>query len=802
MSRRVKAVVIGGGIVGVSVLYHLAKLGWRDLLLVERRELTSGSTWHAAAGFHAINGDPNVARLQAYTIGLYREVEELSERSCGLHMTGGLVVAATAARWDWLKAEWARQQMIGLHSRLVTPKEIKDLCPLLETDAILGGLFDANEGHLDPNGATYAFAKAAQKLGARIQTQTSVIDLKPQSNGAWIVVTDKGDIEAEHVINAAGLWAPRIGDMIDVRLPIVPMEHMYVVTEPLSELADVGRELPMTADLDAHVYFRQEQKSVLLGVYEEDPRHWSIDGVPWDFGMELIPPDLDRIAEPLANGFARLPALQNAGIKRVVNGGMVFSPDGNPIVGPVSGVRNYWCACGSMAGFSQTGGIGKTLAEWMVHGEPEGDVFAMDVNRFGPHVTKQYLLEKTRENYARRFKLTCPNEQLTAGRPLKTGPLHSIHITRNAVFGAAFGLEFPMVFAGDDAFQETPTLRRSNAHELAAAEANAARRSACVFDLSSYGKYRVRGTNAERWVSNLFAGLGVEPGELAPASLLSEAGRLLGEFTALRIAADDYVLIASGYMQAIHMRWFAAHAGDGVRVENVSESMSGLGVYGPEALRCIESAMGSPLPSQSVAAIELGLAPALLARNSIIGEDGVEIYADAPYMRSIHAALHRGQDVIPRPVGIYAMNALRVENAHPVWGRELSQDYTLSEAGLADRINTAAASFVGREAAMRILEAPPARRLVTLIVDAIDADASGFEPIWRGDHLAGFTTSGAFGHTLDLSLGLGYVDASFAKESQRVDVHIVGERRSAVVTLKPALALAREQRERRNRERA
>ena len=421
-----QVLVIGGGVVGCSVLYHLTKLGWRDVALCERRELTAGSSWHAAGAFHSLNSDAAMSRLQAYTVALYPELQRISGQDIGLHYPGGLNVAATKERWDLLRADVARHKTLGLNTRLVSPVEIRDLCPIMDTRGVLGAIYEPMEGHLDPSGATHAFAKAARLNGAEIYRHTRVLALNATGRGSWQVSTDQGTIEAEHVVNAAGLWAREVGRMAGVELPLVPMEHHYLITEDLAELQNAARELPVVVDLDGEMYMRQERRGVLLGVYETPATPWAVGGTSWDYGdTELLPPDLDRLTAALEKGFTRFPVLHSAGLRKIVNGPFTFTPDGNPLVGPVPGAPHYWAACGVMAGFCQGGGVGLALATWMITGEPDGDAFALDVARFGDYATKTYVLEKAREFYSRRFRIAYPNEYWPAGRPLKTSALHA-----------------------------------------------------------------------------------------------------------------------------------------------------------------------------------------------------------------------------------------------------------------------------------------------------------------------------------------------------------------------------------------
>ena len=375
MKSQIQVAIIGGGVVGCSVLYHLTRSGWKDVMLIERSELTSGSTWHAAGGFHTLNADTNMAALQSYTIGLYQELEEISGLSCGLHHVGGVTLAGTPDRMDFLKAERAKHRYMGLDTRLVTPEEIRQLSPVTDTEGVLGALYDPLDGHLDPSGTTHAYARAAQRQGAEVVLRNRVHQTIQRIDGSWQLVTDQGTIIAQHVVNAAGLWAREVGEMAGVTLPLHPMEHQYLATEKIDEVVNHGKELPHVMDPEGETYLRQEGQGLVIGFYEQNCTPWAMEGTPWDFGHELLPDNLDRISDAMAYAFKRFPVLEKAGIKTIINGPFTFSPDGNPLVGPVPGLKNYWSACGVMAGFSQAGGVGLTLAQWMVDGEPSRDVF-------------------------------------------------------------------------------------------------------------------------------------------------------------------------------------------------------------------------------------------------------------------------------------------------------------------------------------------------------------------------------------------------------------------------------------------
>lgn len=794
MKTQARVVVVGGGVVGCSVLYHLTKLGWTDVVLCERKELTAGSSWHAAGGFHALNSDPAVSRLQAYTISLYHEIENLSGQDIGLHLTGGLNVAATPERWELLRSDWARHRVLGLKTELISPAEIRELCPIMDTREVLGAIYDPHEGHLDPAGTTHAYAKAAAANGAEIYRHTRVLEIVPTGRGSWHVVTNAGTIEAEHVVNAAGLWAREVGQMVGAQLPLVPMEHHYLLTEDLAEIKSLDREIPMVLDLDAEIYLRQERNGVLLGVYEKAATPWALDGTSWDYGdSELLPPNLDRLTDALEKGFQHFPALSAAGIRRVVNGPFTFTPDGNPLVGPVPGLVHYWAACGVMAGFAQGGGVGLALAQWITQGEPDEDIYAMDIARFGPYASRSYTVAKAREFYSRRFQIAYPNEYWPAGRPTKTSPAHSITHAAHAVFGVSYGLEVPLYFArpGEPA-EETPTLKRSNAYNHVRLECQSARGGVGLLDISSFAKYEVRGSKAHAGLSRVLAGRLPEVGRVRLTPMLGHSGRLMGDLTTFRLAEDRFLVNGSGYLQAWHMRWFSEHLiGSGCAVANISEVYGGIAFFGPRSRELLQrlgrtDVSDIALPFMSVRLMDLAFASAIVARLSVTGELGYEVYVPALYLPSlVETVLQSASDLGLYHVGLYALNSLRLEKSFGIWSREYSRDYTPRMAGLTRFIDYERADFIGRSEALRDRDRRPERRLVTLAIEALDADAAGYEPIELGERLVGFTTSGGYGHCTNTSLAMGYLSSDVPADETDLTVRIAGEVRRCRVLPRP-----------------
>ena len=799
MKSHYRVVVIGGGIVGSSVLYHLARHGWSDVALIERAELTAGSTWHAAAGFHALNDDPNIAALQGYTIRLYEDIERESGQSVGMHMTGGISLAASEERWQMLKAERAMYETMAMQTTLVTPEEICEMCPLVDPRGLKGGLFDAHEGYVDAHGTTHAFAIAARKRGAEIILRNRVLDLQQRAGGSWDVITEKGKTHALHVVNAAGLWARRVGRMVGVELPVVPMSHHYLVTDDVPLLASLDREFVSVTDLEGFTYLQPLGKGALLGVYERNPQHWSPEGAAWDYGMDLLPPDVERILPELEIGYARFPALAEVGIKRWVNGAFTFTPDGNPLVGPVPGKRNYWVACGCMGGFSQGGAIGLTLAQWMIDGDPGHDIFGMDVARYGAFAAQEtYLRDMTRQFYARRFVISYPNEELPAGRPLKISAVHDQLAADGARFGVSWGMETPQYFAPQrDDFVEKLTMRRSNAHDFVGDEVRATRTAAGMFDASTYARYEISGPGAEAWLDRLLSSRLPATGRVRLAPMLGHGGKLMGDLTVSRLAADRFWLIGSYYLQEWHGRWFHdLLPNNGVTLKNLSDSWSGFAVSGPLSREILQPLLERDLsnkafPFLSCAEIDLGFSKAVLARLSLTGELGYEIYVPAPSQPALCDALMRhGRDLGLRHIGNRALDSLRLEKSFGIWSTEFTQSITPGMCGLDRHVAFDKGDFIGREGALRERDTPASRVLVTLAIGASPdkaqtADASGFEPVKCHGRLVGYTTSGAFGHWVGQSLALAYVDRSVVRENPPVTVDVVGESHPAQILAEP-----------------
>ena len=791
MKTTTRVVVIGGGVVGCSVLYHLTKLGWSDVMLVERSELTSGSTWHAAGGFHTLNGDTNMAALQGYTIRLYKELEAITGMSCGLHHVGGITLADNQDRFDMLLAERAKHRFMGLETEIVTPEEIAKIAPITNLDGIIGALYDPLDGHLDPSGTTHAYAKAARMGGATIETHCMVRETNQRADGTWDVVTDKGTIHAEHVVNAGGLWAREVGAMAGVYFPLHPMEHQYIVTDDIPEIYEAGREHPHVMDPAGESYLRQEGRGLCIGFYEQRCKPWAVDGTPWTFGHELLPDNFDKITESIEFAYKRFPVLERAGVKTVIHGPFTFAPDGNPLVGPVPGLRNYWSACGVMAGFSQGGGVGLMLAQWMIEGECERDTMAMDVARFGNWISPGYTRPKVIENYQKRFSVSYPNEELPAARPLRTSPMYDIFTGMGAVWGQQFGLEVVNYFAqGTEPTYETPSFRRSDAFGATARAVKGVREGVGINEVHNFGKYRVTGPNARAWLDRIMAGRVPAPGRVSLTPMLSAKGRLIGDFTISCLSETEFQLTASYGSQAYHYRWFQQHEEDGVTIENISDKRTGFQIAGPKARDVLSACTRSDISDMrflDVRRMVVGMVNCIVQRVSYTADLGYEIYCDPMDQRALWSVLwEAGQAHGMVPFGMRAMMSLRLDKFFGSWLSEFSPDYTPAETGL-DRFIAwkKNADFIGRAAAEAERAKGPARRLAAFVVDADDADVQGYEPIWLDGKVQGFCTSGGYSHHAGKSVAQGFVPTDRVQDGLAVEIEILGQMRKARLVTEP-----------------
>ena len=775
-----KVVIIGGGVVGCSILFHLAKFGWKDAVLLERDELTSGSSWHAAGQIHTISSDPNISRLQSYTIGLYKEIEELSGQSVGLHMTGGFYLASNKTWYDYLKRERSKARYMGLQQEFISLQEVAERHPLIDPKHYLAALWDDQDGDLDPSGTTYAFAKAARHYGAQYFTHTPATATTQRADGTWDVTTPNGTINAEYIVNCGGLWAREVGHMSGLNFPVQPMEHHYLLTEGIDEIVNHPTRLPCGIDYEANLYFRQERDGMLLGTYEPVGVPWKVEGTPWDFGHELLNPNLEHIADRLELGFERIPALANAGIRQAVNGPFTFGPDGNPMIGPVPGMHNYWCAVGVMAGFCQGGGVGLTMAEWMIDGEPSIDVWAMDVARFGSWASPDWGTVKSTENYERRFVMTFPNETLPKGRRQQTTALYDRLIARGARMGQSFGLEHALWFADspEDAWED-PTFERNRSHDYVARECDAVRNGVGGIELANFAKHSITGPGARDWLNRTMAGHIPKPGRLTLTPMLTEKGRLYGDLTVACLGDEDFMLFGSGAMQDAHSRFFARTLPDTVRHENETGGWHGIGLAGPQSRELLQritrlDVSADALKFRDTRRTFVGGVPVILNRLSFSGELGFEIYCRPQFLLLLSEAIEEaGADLDYRWYGARTLMSLRLEKGWGAWGLEFRPDFNAVESGMDVFINWNK-DFVGKEATARFRDEGVDRKLVTLTVDT-PMDVTLDEAVLVNDAAVGYITSGGYAHHVGKSMAMAYVASEHAAAGTMVNVEIMGE---------------------------
>ncbi len=793
MKTQARAVIIGGGVVGCSVLYHLAKAGWTDLVLLDKNELTSGSTWHAAGGVTTLNSDANVSRLQKYTFDLYRELEATTGLSCGIHHNGGIYLASSDGQMDFLKLIHSRARYLGMQTELISVAEAKKRNVLIAEEFFQAALWREDGGHVDPWMVTQAYATASRSMGAEINRFTRVTALTQRPDSTWDVVTDKGTIHAEHVVNAGGLWAREVGRLVGLELPVLAMEHHYIVTEPVPELAGQEREIINTTDFTGEIYLRQEGQGVLLGTYEQNSRIWSPDTTPEDFHSQLLPDHLDRIAPELERGFRHFPAVGRVGIKKVVNGPFTFAPDGNPLVGPVSGLPNFWLACAVMAGFSQGGGIGLVLSRWMTENDPGQDVLAMDNARFGLFATRKYTHIKVEENYRRRFRLAYPNEEMPAARPFRRTAVYDKLKAAGAVFGANFGLENALWFAPPGVEPvETPTYRRSEAFEHVKAECLAVRTAVGLYETSNYGKYEVTGPGSRAWLDRVFACKIPKPGRMAIAPMLNPRGRIMGDLSIACLSEERYLIVGSGFAEAFHMRWLKAQNPPAtVQVRSVCSTLAGFAISGPNSRALLERLADGDVSNAgfkffAVREMAVGLSPAIVQRCGFTGELGYEIWVTPDYLSQLYEdLLAAGEGLGLKHYGGRAISSLRLEKNYGSFNKDFRPDYTPAETGLDMFIDFTKPDFIGRDAVLAERATGPKRKFCAFVVDAPHADVVGYEVILKDGKPVGHVTSGGWGHAVGKSIAMGYVPAELAADGGEFLIDVLGTECRATITARP-----------------
>ena len=793
MKTHAQAVVIGGGVIGCSILYHLAKLGWTDVVLLERDELTSGSTWHAAANIHGLHDSTNISRIQHYTMNLYNQLEVETGQSCGVFQPGSLYLAQTEAREHQLRLQAAKAKLYGMNFHEVSRAQAEALHPLVNFDGIRCIMYEPDGGNVDPSGVTAAYAAGARQKGAEIHRFTPVTATDQQPDGTWIVRTPKGDIHTPWVVNAAGLWGREVAALAGITLPLLPTEHQYFVTETIAEIDAMDRRLPSVADRDGEYYLRQEGKGLLVGAYEKDVRFWAEDGTPQGFGHELFADDLERIEPNMMRAIERVPVVGTAGIKRVINGPMIWSPDSNVLLGPVPEKQGYFCCNGIIPGFSQSGGMGLMVAQWIIEGEMQYDMFAWDVARFGDWADAKFTKARVGDQYAHRFKIHFPGEERDAGRPVRTRPAYEMQKDMGAVFGLNYGWEHPLYFSKDVA--DSAGFTRQPWWDVVGHEARTLREAAGIIDISNFAKYRVTGPGAEDWLNAVFANrMPHHVGRSCLTPLIGKRGGIAGDATVTRLSEDEFWIVSSGMAERYQKRVYdAVPLPEGTSFASLTNDWCGFNVAGPQSRALLQRLTNSSLatedwPFMRSAMIEIAGVEVMALRVSFTGDLGWELHCRAADQAALYAALlEAGQEVGAIPVGSRALMSLRMEKGYGSWGREYSPEYWPQECGL-DRLCRTDKPYLNRDAALANMAKPARERMVLLALnaedtDASNADATGGEPIFKDGVGIGRVSSGAYGYHAGLSLALGFVKD--AEPGDQVEVMVLGRPHGAVILDRP-----------------
>jgi dimethylglycine dehydrogenase len=790
MKTHARVVIVGGGIMGASLSYHLALEGCSDTLLIEKNELTSGSTWHAAGQCPSITGSYNLAKIHAYSNQLYPRLESLTGQYVSWHPAGGLRLATNEVELDWLKHILGYSKSIGFNMDIVGLDVIKRLNPFLSTENVLAAAWTTDDGHGDPSGLCNALAKAARDLGATIQRHSRVLDIRPRASGEWEVVTEQGTVIAEMVVNAAGCYARQIAAMVGTDAPITNMQHHYLVTHPIPEFTDRAVEIPVMRDSYTSGYFRQEQKSGLIGVYEHtDLREaWTPSGMPaWESANELFPDDLERISPWLTRAIERMPIFGDAGIRRVINGAIPHTPDGAPLLGPAAGLKNFWMCCGTSFGIAQGGGCGKYLAQWMLHGSADINMAEFDPRRFGPFADEAYTRAKVFLDYRTTFTTRRPGEEEPDGRPRKTSPLHTILQAQGAVHTETFGWERPKWFSLDGRVEDY-SYRRNNIFDVVGNEVAAVHERVGVLDLTGFAKYDITGPDAEAYLNRIVANrVPRKVGGIALVHLLSPGGRILGEMTVSRLGSDRFYALsaAAAELRDLDVLSQSVRPEETVTIENVTEQRGVIVVSGPRSRDLLARLTDADLSNEafrwlSARDITVAAQPVRALRVSYVGELGWELHAPLGSMTALYDAIWAaGQAFGIANYGLYAVNSMRVEKAYKAWSTELTNELTMLEADMPRFIDFNKSDFVGKAATLAQPERP--LKIVYLDIGATDTDARGGEPVLDGDRCIGVVTSGAYGHRVRKSLAFACVPPSFAAPGSVMEILIQGERRPATV---------------------
>ena len=794
MKTAARVVVIGGGAIGTSILYHLSKYGWQDVVLVEKHELTSGSTWMAAGNCSFFHSNYYCTRVNMKSIEIYQGLEAETGQSPGWHTTGSIRTADNPGRMEELGYMYSMNRCLGLDVNWVTPEEIAKLHPLMNVEGITGGLYWPADGDVDPNGITQAMALGAKKRGAEIYLHTRVTGLTQKPDDAWIVHTDQGDITCEWVVNAAGLWAPQVAAMAGLEIPSIAGEHSHILFEAIGAVKDRDIYLPLVRDPDRSIYIRQEMDSLILGLYESKVKQWYPEGVPWDYAQSELEPDFDHIADYIEHGIYRFPIMGETGFKHTTVGPITYTPNGDPLVGPAYPLKNYFLACGYSFGITQAGGIGHYAAGWIMEGEPEIDLWPVDSRRYGSYANWAYNHEKIEDTYPRLYSIIYPNEFRDAARPNRTSPIYEYQKGAGAVFGDYLGWECPNYFTNNpaDAY-EKPGWKRTNAFPHVAAECRHVMNHAGLLDLTRFAKTKICGPGAEAWLNRMTCQkVPVKTGCIALSPMLDAKGNFKSDMTITKVAANEYFCVTASLGKRHDQHWLMANLPqDGsVCMEDLTYRLGCLVVAGPKAREVLQQASygdlsDAGLPFGHSKEVYVGRTKCRVNRMTYVGELGFEIFHPIECQIAVYQALMAaGEPYQLKMFGMYAMDSMRLEKGYLAWKAEMNVHHTPLETPIAWTVKWDK-DFIGKAALEKVRDQGPPLQLVTMVVEAGEADAWGYNPIFKGQQRIGMTSSGGYGHRLNVSIANGYVPPQWAAPGTELEVEILGQKHPARVAATP-----------------
>ena len=797
MKSHSRVIVIGGGIAGCSLLYHLTKLGWRDVVLVEKNSLTSGSTWHAAGLCTMLSNSMRLMKLLKYSIDLYKGLEQETGQHVGFKQVGSLRLATNQDYEDWYHRARGIAHSLGIPFEIISASDAVKLSPLIREDGIICAAHMPDDGYIDPSSATQAFAKGAKQQGAEIYVNTRVEAINLQPSGEWEVITDQGSIKGDYVVNAAGQWAREVGKLVGVELPIVPLEHQYVIMSGKEAAAPEITEFPVTRDPERSFYLRKEGDGILAGFFEPDAKPWSFEGIPPNFNQQLLNPDFKQIEEAFSSAIERVPLLETLGIANIINGPDGYTPDGKCIMGEVPGLRNFHVLAGfSCFGIVFGGGAGRYAAEWIVHGQPSEDMWELDVKRFGHYASeKPYLIDKACETYENEYAIPYPHEERFAGRPVKTSFIYDHLQKQGAVYGARFGWERPLWFApkGVDP-SEKYTFRHPGWFNYVGDECRAVREGVGLLDQTSFGKILVSGPGSAALLERICGNrIPSRIGIITVTQMLNDQGGIEADVTITRLEDDVFLVITAAATTSHDLGWIMRFITNdsNVTVRDITSMYGCLTLSGPNSrevlqLACDEDVSNDAFPFMTMKKLHIGYAPVISLRISYIGELGWELYHPIESQRNIYEVITRiRNDFSLIHYGYRALDSLRLEKGYRLWGVDMTGQDTPLEAGLDQFVNLEKGDFIGRDALLRQKENGITRSLACLTVDDGKVVPYGWESVLHKDRLLGYVTSGEFGHCVNKSIFLAYLPIEYCEPGTKLEVEVLGERHSATVADTP-----------------